>query len=607
MRDPDHRGNRQNKTARSHWRTALSALVVAWTLGGSLSASAQPAEAAALPLDDLKPGMTGEVWTVFQGRQPEPFSVEVTGIVRNAIGPGKSLIVCKLTDPRVQNMGAVSGMSGSPLYIGGKLAGVLSYQLQRFETVRYAGFTPIADMMEVARLPIPSTVTPPPPLPFRPIEGKAESAAVGDFSPLTPVFTGSGIAPNVASILQPQFEALGLSVVALGGNLETDAAPAAPSPPPPLRPGDAVAVALAVGSITFSGTGTVSRVEGDRVLAFGHPMLNLGLAELPMVSVEIVAILPSQATSFKVANAGPVIGTINQDRLSAVYGELGRMPALIPVVVELPTRQQRRTLNFSVVKQPQITPVIVAAGVAQAVLGSNEAGLAQGFRLRTTVAYPSEAPVQASQLFAGPQGFAQGLGEFTRDLNLCLFNPYAKAFPSRIDFLVEPLELNPLAVLEQVQVSRTMAAPGDEVSVTLNWRRFQADRTREVVRIPISPEWAGKSLEVVVATGRLLDELTGRQRNPPAGQVRSFSDYLANLRAVRSNEGLYVAVLEETSLFIDQQAVTADLPGSLERIAHGSDDSRFQRCLALAPLWEQRVLENQLFNDRVRRPLRVAE
>jgi hypothetical protein len=113
-------------------------------------AATPPSGGAALPLAELAVGDQGEVWTVFQGTTPEPFSVEVAGVIRNALGPGKSLILCRLTDPRVQAMGAVAGMSGSPLYIRGRLAGALSYQVQRFETVRYAGFTPVADLEEVA-------------------------------------------------------------------------------------------------------------------------------------------------------------------------------------------------------------------------------------------------------------------------------------------------------------------------------------------------------------------------------------------------------------------------------------------------------------------------
>ena len=123
--------------------------VVFLAVSASRIFAAPPATQEIFPLDELKAGQHGEVWTVFRGTQPEPFAVEVTGVVRNALGPGKSLILRELTDPRVQHMGAVAGMSGSPLYIDGKLAGALSYQIQRFETVRHAGFTPAADLVEV--------------------------------------------------------------------------------------------------------------------------------------------------------------------------------------------------------------------------------------------------------------------------------------------------------------------------------------------------------------------------------------------------------------------------------------------------------------------------
>ena len=121
------------------------------TLCLTLAVGRLDAQPPAIPaLSEVKAGQKGEVWTVFQGTRPEAFMVEVAGIIRNALGPGKSIILCRLTDPRVQDMGAVAGMSGSPLYIDGRFAGALSYQLQRFETIRYAGFTPAADMAEVA-------------------------------------------------------------------------------------------------------------------------------------------------------------------------------------------------------------------------------------------------------------------------------------------------------------------------------------------------------------------------------------------------------------------------------------------------------------------------
>src|SRR5580658_9626413 len=130
-------------------RTMGRTILTLCLLASACSLAAQPVSGESMPLSDVKAGQHGEVWTVFQGTKPEPFTVEVTGIVRNALGPGKSIILCRLTDPRVQRMGAVAGMSGSPLYIDGKFAGALSYQVQQFETVRFAGFTPAADMAEV--------------------------------------------------------------------------------------------------------------------------------------------------------------------------------------------------------------------------------------------------------------------------------------------------------------------------------------------------------------------------------------------------------------------------------------------------------------------------
>ena len=150
------------------------------------------------------------------------------------------------------------------------------------------------------------------------------------------------------------------------------------NPLTPLGPGQAVGAALAVGDITLVGTGTVSQVEGNRVLAFGHPMLGLGTVEVPMTSAEIVAILPSNLSSFKIANAGEVIGTVRQDRLSAIYGEIGPGPTMIPITVNTP----QRTLNFSTVRHPRLTPMIAATGLTQAVLGSNDAGLTQGCPFR---------------------------------------------------------------------------------------------------------------------------------------------------------------------------------------------------------------------------------
>jgi hypothetical protein len=572
-------------------------LVVNLLLVTAVMAQTQPVDAPLLPLSELKPGMKGEVWTVFRGTQPEPFAVVVTGIVQNAIGPGKAMIICELNDPRVQNMGAVAGMSGSPLYIDGRLAGALSYQVQRFETVHYAGFTPAADLAEVqsrvgASAPAASST--------------AALTSGSSYQPLQPVFTFSGLSPAVAELFAPRFAALGLGTSALGGSESGGTNPSASASP--LVPGSAVSVALSTGDITLAGTGTVSRIEGNRVTAFGHPLLSLGDVDLPMCAAEIVTILPSSMQSIKVANTGAVIGTIAQDRLSAVAGTLGAGPAMIPVEVDVTSpHRETRTLHFSVVRQSQLTPAVVAAGVTQAILSSNEAGLSEGFRLTSDVAFPAGQALASETLYAGPQAFAQGLGDFVQSLTANLQNPYEKTFPDHVKFTVEALAQNPSAVLDSFQLSRTAARPGETVQATIAWRDWQGESHREVTGIAVDPGWAGKTLEIVLAPGRVLDELTGHPHAIPAAQLRSFDAYLAALNDDRRTDGLYLMVVEKTPVFTDQTAPTLDLPGTFERIARGADEARYQKRDTYVPLWEEHLLPGKLLPAQVVRSLQVVE
>ncbi len=592
-------------------------LVLLVGLATASTRAAQPVNAPSLSLDELKPGQRGEVWTVFRGTEPEPFAVEVTGVMRNALGPGKSLIVCELTDERVQKMGAVAGMSGSPLYIDGKLAGALSYQIQRFETVRFAGFTPAADLTEVrekvaAAFPANSnsslTSAPAPALNSQPPTLHSSTGP----TPLAPAFTLSGLSPAVADLFAPHFAALGLTTTSLGGSTQSgtsaDSALSSAPSPAPLRPGSAVAVAFATGDITLAGTGTVSRLDGDRVTAFGHPMMSLGEVALPMCAAEVVTILPSSMSSVKLANTGQIIGTISQDRLSAISGTLGPGPAMTAVEITVaPARGTPRTLRFNVARQQQLTPVIIAAGITQSLQGSNDAGFTNGFRLRGDITFRPTQTLALKSVYAGPQGFTQGLNDFVQGLAANLQNPYEKTFPDRVAFTIEPLAENPTAVIEMFQLSRGTARVGEPVQATLGWRDFQGESHREVIDLKLEAAWIGKRLDVILAPGRALDELTGRPRQISASELRSFGAYLNAMRDNRPTDGLVVAIVESAELFSDQTVATPDTPGSIERIARASDEARFRKRDALVALWERHVLPGKVAGIVVRRPLRIVE
>ena len=591
-------------------RTLLTFCILA---SASIRLAAQPAQADVLPLADIKAGQRGEVWTVFQGTKPEPFAVEVTGIIQNALGPGKSIILCKLTDPRVQNMGAVAGMSGSPLYIDGRFAGAMSYQIQRFETVRFAGFTPAADMAEVAdrvgsqasdadQEPAPADAAPSP-----------DSARDTDstFRAMNPVFAIGGVSPRTAAIMAPQFAALGIGVVALGGSSQGQQETGAPARPAggtaSLRPGDAVSVALSTGDISLAGTGTVSRVDGNRIVAFGHPMLGLGDVQMPMCSAEVVAILPSTLESIKVANVGPVIGCISEDRLSAVSGLLGAGPEMTDGEVVSGRGAAARTIRFQVVRDKRIAPMIMLTGIVEAVFGSNDSEPGEGFRISSTVTFSPTQQLSRESVYAGQQGFSAGMFEFLMGLSVELQNPFEKALPRKVEFRVERLQANPMVTVDQFQVSRTVVRAGETLQATLGWRDYQGAEESSTVDIPVDPSWNGRTLEVIVAPGRVMDELTGHGHMFRPGQLRSFGAYLDAMRDTRPEDGLCIAVVEKSALFFDQAVATPDAPASIERIAAAADSARYQKREALVPLWETHVLSGKVSFTSFHRTVRVVE
>jgi hypothetical protein len=210
-------------------------------------------------------------------------------------------------------------------------------------------------------------------------------------------------------------------------------------------------------------------------------------------------------------------------------------------------------------------------------------------------------------VYAGEQGFQNGMFEFLINLSAELQNPFEKAQPKSVEFRIEPLEDNPAVTVEQFQVSRNLVHGGETFQVTLGWRNYQGSEESTSVDVPVDPSWTGKTLEVIVAPGRLLDELTGHSHTFRAGQLRSFDAYLEAMRSSRPEDGLCVAVVEKSALFFDQASSTPEAPASIERIAAEADSERYQKRDALVPLWETRVLQGKVSFTEFHKTVRVVE
>src|SRR5689334_11880039 len=312
-----------------------------------------PAQSAQMRVEDIRPGMIGIGRTVFEGTRVEEFKVNILGVLENVIGTHRNLILAKLEGGPLANTGVIAGMSGSPVYVDGKLIGAVSYSLGQFSKEPIAGITPIAEMTDATAFsdvrPAAAKVHVDFPLtrenltaafrralnwnrPFAERPGDAEllgpSSIAGVAGPelgmrLQPIATPlmmSGFEPGLADMLAGAFREQGF--VPTGRGVAAGRAGEKPYEGP-LKPGDAVGVALVRGDLELGATGTVTHVDGDRVYAFGHPLYNLGPTAFPMTRAYVYTVLPSLASSMKLSTTGEVIGSFLQDRAVAIAGRLG--------------------------------------------------------------------------------------------------------------------------------------------------------------------------------------------------------------------------------------------------------------------------------------------
>ncbi len=368
------------------WRGASAPRIVAVLLAlGALAAStpARGQEGQSLPsatsteimpLADVRVGMRGVGYTVVRGTEPEAFEFEILGILENTF-PKQSLIIARLSGLGLEEVGIAGGMSGSPVYVDGKLVGAVSYRLGSFSTEPVAGITPIENMLQIrdaeatrasvaAAAPLASDLLaaaanllggrPADLAPLHPA-----SAAAGIVPIATPVTIG-GVDPELVRRISPLFAAMGWQP-SLGGTSQNQALGG------PLVPGSAVAVQLMRGDVTFTAVGTVTWVDGDKVLAFGHPFLQGGNVDFPMAAAEVLMVLPSLADSQKLTAGGSeVLGTIRQDRQAGILGVVGAAPPMVPVSLSVAGNGVDEEFNFEMVADKSLSPTFLFIGLANA-------------------------------------------------------------------------------------------------------------------------------------------------------------------------------------------------------------------------------------------------
>jgi hypothetical protein len=508
--------------------------------------------AGVFPIDQVRRGLHGVAYTVFEGTQPEPMSVEILGVLHNYLGPGQDLILSRLTGAKPEYTGVVAGMSGSPVYIDGKLLGALSYRIGVFSKEPIAGITPIQQMLQVRDQRSITPAVPSEPL-GRPAAvsegGTAQTASVPasdvpDMQPIETPLVFSGFSPEAIKLWQDHLPASGLTAVSVVGGATSNQ-----PQPEPLIPGSAVSAILVRGDLDIAATCTVTYIDPKQLLACGHPITQFGPVSMPMTKAEVLATLPSPLNAFKIINTTETVGAFTQDRQSAIGGQLGASARMIPVTVNIAGAGQAdkaaRALHFEVVDNPGITPVAVLVSIYQALLANNSYAEETTYRIRAAIdldGYPTvridsafapseQIPAPLLAAFTVYQHFSQIYGNAARLTNIRSVAIDFEAIPGRQSLQIE-----------SARSSATEVHAGDTITVEATVRPWHGEARNLRIPVAVPPTLSAGPLRLVVSDAATLDRLTLAAR--PGAPALDMADTIAQINSLHSSERLYVTLLE---------------------------------------------------------------
>ena len=576
-----------------HLRTLF---VAALALGVLIAAPV--AQTTYLPLDQVRPGMIGVGRTVFSGTKLEDFKVEVLGVMRNVIGPKRNLILARLDGGPLAKTGVIAGMSGSPVYVDGKLMGAVSYSLGQFSTEPIAGITPIDEMIDATMMsgaarvtrPVAMSLSPTPrelleiwsrdlgrskPFVDDPSQALVLSGVSSDLGRMSAMLRPIAV-PMIASGFDASvFDSISGSLSAAGfipmSSPQSPGAGRSAANTRPLQPGDAVGVGLLTGDFELGATGTVTHVDGDRVYAFGHPLYNLGPTEFPMTRAEVQVVLPSLMASSKLASFGEVVGTVQQDRATAIAGRLGPGPSLIPVTITLNSdRGPSRTFNFGVVRDFTFTPLLTYLSVAN-VLTSYERGAGPAsFAIRGSASIRSEGDLSFEDIFSGDQPAGGAAAYIAGPLTALLKNSGENVQVEKIALTIDASEQQRSARIERVWLDTTRPRAGQNAIVNVALR---SARGQEIVRqVPIQiPANLTGSLQLTVADAARTT--ADDRRDTRGADLQRVSQMMRAFNRARRNNRLYVRLTSPDSGAIVNGEPMAGLPPSVLAVMESDRNS----------------------------------
>src|SRR6201997_1137702 len=368
-------------------------------------ASQPPKTTETIPVSQIHTGMRGVAYTVFQGTKPEPIDVEVLGVLKNMNGPKGDIILVRLHGAKAEYTGVVAGMSGSPVYFDGKLAGALAFRIGEFSKEPIAGVTPIADMLEINAFDkSPAGITDAANSSSITAATKTSGPGVAPtpegqchpnyLKPIEAPLVFNGFSEEAVKMFAPQFASAGIIPVMGAGSVSDQ------KQPEPLEPGSAISAILVRGDMDIAATCTITYLDPQKLLACGHPLLQFGSVDLPMNKADVLATLPSPLNAFKIVNTTEPVGSFVQDRHTGIMGLLNRQPDMIPVKLSIHNGTASKEIHYEVLNNPRLSPVAMMATVFNALHGINDYGEETTYRLKGGISGKGYADVKLQNMFA---------------------------------------------------------------------------------------------------------------------------------------------------------------------------------------------------------------
>jgi hypothetical protein len=486
--------------------------------------------------------------------------------------------LARLHGTKVEYTGVVAGMSGSPVYIDGKLVGAIAYRIGEFSKEPIAGITPAASMLEIDELdksPAPEmeSVKAGSGLGVTRTSGPGDSlqtdAGVAGYTnllkPIETPLVFSGFREETMRLFSRQFASSGIVPVMGAGSVSNA------KQPEPLEPGSAVSAILVQGDMSIAGTCTVTYLDATHLLACGHPLLQSGSVDLPMTKAMVLATLPSSYNSFKIVNTTEAVGSFVQDRRTGIMGRFGVAPQMIPVTLTLHGTARARQFHFEVLNNPKITPTAMMATVFNALQGVNEYGEDTTYRLNGNIAVHGYPKLDVQNMYAPVDGstptayaIALSVGErFSRIYD----NPYETPKIEGVELNFDLVPERRSARLENARTDVTEARPGDTISIETMLRPYRGDSIVRQISVKIPPSTPKGALRILVSDGETLDRL---RRVPPA-QIRRLplGSTIALLNKEHNNSQVYVSLLEPNPQAMVSDNVMPTLPLSVINVMDG--------------------------------------